>query len=75
MHKCVVVVRHPGKGHVLSVLGFPYSRFNNNIPSSQLDLDLPSTMGEIRMTRDLFLWLLSVIYLFAFTSLYVQIPG
>ncbi|KAK2154133.1 hypothetical protein LSH36_275g00015 [Paralvinella palmiformis] len=32
-------------------------------------------MGEIRMTRDLFLWSLSVIYLFAFASLYVQIPG
>jgi len=31
--------------------------------------------AEIRLTRDLFLWCMSVIYLFAFTSLFVQIPG
>jgi hypothetical protein len=30
---------------------------------------------SIRATRDLFLWCISVIYLCAFTSLFVQIPG
>lgn len=30
---------------------------------------------EIRVTRDLFLWCMAVIFLFAFTSLFVQIPG
>ena len=33
------------------------------------------TMGEIHMTRDFYLWSMSVIYLFAFSSLFVQIPG
>uniref|UniRef100_A0A2R5LLL9 Lipase maturation factor n=1 Tax=Ornithodoros turicata TaxID=34597 RepID=A0A2R5LLL9_9ACAR len=32
-------------------------------------------MGEIRLTRDLFLWAMSIIYLSAFASLYHQIPG
>ena len=32
-------------------------------------------LAEIRTTRDVFLWCVSVIYLFAFTSLFVQIPG
>lgn len=32
-------------------------------------------MAEIHATKDLFLWCLSVIYLFAFASLFVQIPG
>jgi len=32
-------------------------------------------MGEIRMTRDFILWCMAVVYLCAFTSLYVQIPG
>ncbi|XP_064174613.1 lipase maturation factor 2a isoform X1 [Anguilla rostrata] len=32
-------------------------------------------MGEIRLPRHMFLWSMSVIYLFAFASLYVQIPG
>ncbi|GAB1609574.1 lipase maturation factor 2-like isoform X1 [Argonauta hians] len=32
-------------------------------------------MALVRKTRDVFLWCMSVIYLFAFTSYYVQIPG
>ncbi|XP_030646024.1 lipase maturation factor 2a [Chanos chanos] len=32
-------------------------------------------MGEIRLPRNAFLWCLSAIYMFAFTSLYMQIPG
>ncbi|XP_064634889.1 lipase maturation factor 2-like isoform X2 [Lineus longissimus] len=32
-------------------------------------------MGTNPLTKDLFLWFMSVIYLFAFASLYVQIPG
>uniref|UniRef100_A0A8C2K305 Lipase maturation factor n=1 Tax=Cyprinus carpio TaxID=7962 RepID=A0A8C2K305_CYPCA len=32
-------------------------------------------MGEIRLPRHMFLWCLSAIYMFAFASLYVQIPG
>ncbi|XP_042631574.1 lipase maturation factor 2-like [Cyprinus carpio] len=32
-------------------------------------------MGEIRLPRHVFLWCLSAIYMFAFASLYVQIPG
>ncbi|XP_025087696.1 lipase maturation factor 2-like isoform X2 [Pomacea canaliculata] len=32
-------------------------------------------MASIAFTRDLYLWFMSVIYLFAFSSLYVQIPG
>ncbi|KAK7160544.1 hypothetical protein R3I93_008249 [Phoxinus phoxinus] len=32
-------------------------------------------MGDIRLPRHMFLWCLSAIYLFAFASLYVQIPG
>ncbi|KPP65388.1 lipase maturation factor 2-like [Scleropages formosus] len=32
-------------------------------------------MGEIRLPRHMFLWSMSVVYLFAFVSLYVQIPG
>ncbi|CAN8003854.1 unnamed protein product [Ixodes pacificus] len=32
-------------------------------------------MGEIRVTRDFFLWSMSVIYLSAFASLYHQMPG
>ena len=31
--------------------------------------------AEVRTVRDLYLWCMSVIYLFAFTSLFVQIPG
>lgn len=31
--------------------------------------------GDLRLTKDLFLWSISVIYLFAFASLFVQIPG
>lgn len=37
---------------------------------------LPNTrMAEIRFTRNLFLRCMNVIYLFAFASLYIQIPG
>ncbi|XP_028671631.1 lipase maturation factor 2a [Erpetoichthys calabaricus] len=32
-------------------------------------------MGSVRLPRQCFLWGMSVIYLFAFSSLYVQIPG
>ncbi|XP_051512091.1 lipase maturation factor 2a [Myxocyprinus asiaticus] len=32
-------------------------------------------MGEIRLPRHMFLWCLSAIYMIAFASLYVQIPG
>lgn len=32
-------------------------------------------MAEISLTKDLFLWCVSVIYLFGFASLFVQIPG
>uniref|UniRef100_A0A673GBC6 Lipase maturation factor n=1 Tax=Sinocyclocheilus rhinocerous TaxID=307959 RepID=A0A673GBC6_9TELE len=32
-------------------------------------------MGEIRLPMHMFLWCLSAIYMFAFASLYVQIPG
>ncbi|KAJ8373470.1 hypothetical protein SKAU_G00040500 [Synaphobranchus kaupii] len=32
-------------------------------------------MGEIRLPRHMFLWSMSVIYMFAFASLYIQIPG
>ncbi|KFM58155.1 Lipase maturation factor 2, partial [Stegodyphus mimosarum] len=32
-------------------------------------------MKEIKLTRNFFLWCMSVIYLSAFSSLYVQIPG
>ena len=31
--------------------------------------------GKQMLVRNAFLWLMSVIYLFAFSSLYVQIPG
>lgn len=62
-----------GEGHVnpsrcritysgaLSIVSFPQTE--------------KAKMGEIRMTRDFFLWCMSVIYLFAFSSLFVQIPG
>ncbi|KAK0055177.1 lipase maturation factor 2 isoform X2 [Biomphalaria pfeifferi] len=32
-------------------------------------------MGTVYKTRDCFLWFMSLIYLFAFSSLYIQIPG
>ena len=32
-------------------------------------------MAPVAKTKDLFLWFMSIIYLFAFSSLYVQIPG
>ncbi|XP_012940362.1 lipase maturation factor 2 isoform X2 [Aplysia californica] len=32
-------------------------------------------MGSLYRTRDCFLWFMSLVYLFAFTSLYIQIPG
>ncbi|XP_070200054.1 lipase maturation factor 2-like isoform X2 [Littorina saxatilis] len=32
-------------------------------------------MARVAFTKDLFLWCMSIIYLFAFSSLYVQIPG
>lgn len=32
-------------------------------------------MGEIRLPRHMFLWSMTVIYVFAFASFYVQIPG
>lgn len=32
-------------------------------------------MGDVTLKRDLFLWCMSVIYLCAFSSLFVQIPG
>ncbi|KAJ8006690.1 hypothetical protein DPEC_G00109840 [Dallia pectoralis] len=32
-------------------------------------------MGEIRLPRHMFLWIMALIYMLAFASLYVQIPG
>ncbi|KAG7320478.1 hypothetical protein KOW79_016331 [Hemibagrus wyckioides] len=32
-------------------------------------------MGEVRIPRQMFLWSMASIYLFAFASLYIQIPG
>ncbi|XP_030072156.1 lipase maturation factor 2 isoform X1 [Microcaecilia unicolor] len=32
-------------------------------------------MGEIRNPRQIFLWSMAVIYMFAFSSLYMQVPG
>uniref|UniRef100_A0A8C7DQV7 Lipase maturation factor n=1 Tax=Oncorhynchus kisutch TaxID=8019 RepID=A0A8C7DQV7_ONCKI len=32
-------------------------------------------MGETRLPRHMFLWSMAIIYMFAFASLYVQIPG
>ncbi|KAJ8261702.1 hypothetical protein GJAV_G00157360 [Gymnothorax javanicus] len=32
-------------------------------------------MGDIRLPRHMFLWCMSAIYMFAFASLYIQIPG
>ncbi|XP_062851022.1 lipase maturation factor 2b [Trichomycterus rosablanca] len=32
-------------------------------------------MGEIGVPREMFLWSMAIIYLFAFASLYIQIPG
>ncbi|XP_041113866.1 lipase maturation factor 2-like [Polyodon spathula] len=32
-------------------------------------------MGDIKLPKHMFLWSMSVIYMFAFASLYVQIPG
>ncbi|MGH0136339.1 UNVERIFIED_CONTAM: hypothetical protein FKN15_032019 [Acipenser sinensis] len=32
-------------------------------------------MGDIKLPKHMFLWSMSVIYMFAFVSLYVQIPG
>ncbi|XP_022535251.2 lipase maturation factor 2a isoform X2 [Astyanax mexicanus] len=32
-------------------------------------------MGETRLARHMFLWCLSAVYMFAFASVYVQIPG
>ncbi|CAL1533703.1 unnamed protein product [Lymnaea stagnalis] len=32
-------------------------------------------MGSVYRTRDCFLWFMSLVYLFAFLSLYIQIPG
>lgn len=32
-------------------------------------------MGEIRLPAHMFLWSLSAIYMFAFASVYLQIPG
>lgn len=32
-------------------------------------------MGEVVLPRRMFLWCMAVIYLTAFVSLYVQIPG
>ncbi|KAI4884343.1 hypothetical protein NFI96_015521 [Prochilodus magdalenae] len=32
-------------------------------------------MGEIRIPAQMFLWSLSIVYLFAFASIYIQVPG
>ncbi|KAK7486421.1 hypothetical protein BaRGS_00022345 [Batillaria attramentaria] len=32
-------------------------------------------MASVAFTQDLFLWFMAIVYLFAFSSLYVQIPG
>ncbi|CAL8323309.1 unnamed protein product [Lota lota] len=32
-------------------------------------------MGEIRVPRNMFLWSMAIVYMLAFSSLYVQIPG
>ncbi|MCJ8733656.1 hypothetical protein PDJAM_G00226140 [Pangasius djambal] len=38
-------------------------------------LRFPGNMGETRLPAHMFLWSLSAVYMFAFASLYVQIPG
>lgn len=47
----------------------------NLMLSIKLQLDIWKMSGDLRLTKDLFLWSISVIYLFAFASLFVQIPG
>ncbi len=43
--------------------------------ASEQSVHFRETMAKIQSTKDLFLWCMSAIYLCAFTSLYVQIPG
>lgn len=44
--------------------------------SSRIDSGIwRGKMGEIRLPVQAFLWCMSTIYMFAFASLYVQIPG
>lgn len=44
-------------------------------PSVSFRSLLSKKMGDIRLPRHMFLWCVSAIYMFAFASLYVQIPG
>lgn len=32
-------------------------------------------MGEVAIPRGMFLWSMAIVYVFAFASLYIQIPG
>lgn len=43
--------------------------------SGKLLTEAESVMGEVILPRRMFLWCMAVIYMTAFVSLYVQIPG
>lgn len=51
---------------------FPSSRiFRSDILLTEVE----SAMGEVTLPRRMFLWCVAVIYMVAFVSLYVQVPG
>uniref|UniRef100_A0A3P9I5G7 Lipase maturation factor n=1 Tax=Oryzias latipes TaxID=8090 RepID=A0A3P9I5G7_ORYLA len=51
---------------------FPSSRIYR---SDILLTEAESAMGEVTLPRRMFLWCMAVIYMIAFVSLYVQVPG
>lgn len=68
-----------GPGSVKSQFPLPASRLVRICPAagtgSSASAAKGSDMGEIILPRRMFLWSMAVIYLVAFVSLYVQIPG
>lgn len=46
-----------------------------SVPRWGKNLQLRQNMGGVRLAVHTFLWSLSAVYMFAFASVYVQIPG
>lgn len=58
----------------LREIPLPASTYRNREQQHHCE-SIDSNMGDIILPRRMFLWCMSVIYMVAFVSLYVQIPG
>ena len=70
-------------GKQLNLLTMAPSCFSCSLHEDSLEYLVPGAQGKSNMAgygkqilvRDAFLWFMSAIYLFAFSSFYIQIPG